>query len=126
MATPSEIAESSKCYCLNNVQTLSAIVYLLAQIEGSGMTIAQILDNSKCYCLNEEQANKAIVYLLNRIMVNGSIGGGGAVLYGSGSPEGVETADVGALYIDTDTYSFYFKQTGSGNTGWVAVILNLP
>lgn len=40
----------------------------------------------------------------------------------SGSPEGVVTASVGALRLDGDTDTLYFKKTGdSTNTGWVAV-----
>jgi hypothetical protein len=42
---------------------------------------------------------------------------------GSGSPEGVVTAPVGAIYHRTDGSagtSFYVKESGSGNTGWIA------
>lgn len=42
---------------------------------------------------------------------------------GSGSPEGVVTAPVGHLYLRTDGgagTTFYVKETGTGNTGWVA------
>lgn len=41
---------------------------------------------------------------------------------GSGSPEGVVTAPVGAVYHRTDGgagTSFYVKESGTGNTGWV-------
>lgn len=37
---------------------------------------------------------------------------------GSGSPEGVVTAGVGALYYDTANGMTYYKMTGTGNTGW--------
>lgn len=43
--------------------------------------------------------------------------------WGSGSPEGVVTAPVGAFYSRTDGgagTSFYVKESGTGNTGWVA------
>ena len=43
--------------------------------------------------------------------------------YGSGSPEGVVTAPIGAIYSRTDGgagTSFYVKESGVGNTGWVA------
>lgn len=44
------------------------------------------------------------------------------VVAGSGSPEGSVTAGVGSIYLRTgggaDT-SFYVKESGSGNTGWV-------
>jgi hypothetical protein len=42
--------------------------------------------------------------------------------YGTGSPEGVVTAPVGAVFHRTDGAAFttqYRKETGSGNTGWV-------
>jgi hypothetical protein len=44
-------------------------------------------------------------------------------LYGSGSPEGVVSAPVGSFYSRTDGgagTSFYVKESGVGNTGWVA------
>ena len=44
--------------------------------------------------------------------------------YGSGSPEGVVTAPVGAVYHRTDGgsgTSIYVKESGAGDTGWVAV-----
>jgi hypothetical protein len=42
---------------------------------------------------------------------------------GTGTPEGVVTAIVGSTYRRKDggaSTSFYVKETGSGNTGWVA------
>lgn len=49
---------------------------------------------------------------------------GPTINFGSGSPEGVVTATVGSLYLNTaggtDT-TLYTKNSGSGNTGWVAV-----
>ncbi len=43
---------------------------------------------------------------------------------GAGSPEGVVTANVGSLYSRTDGgtgTTLYRKESGTGNTGWVAV-----
>ena len=43
------------------------------------------------------------------------------IMSGTGSPEGVVTAPVGSLWLRTDSStSLYVKQTGTGNTGWVA------
>jgi hypothetical protein len=45
------------------------------------------------------------------------------ILTGAGSPEGVLTADVGALYTRTDGspgVTLYVKESGAGNTGWAA------
>lgn len=42
---------------------------------------------------------------------------------GEGSPEGVVTAPVGTLYRRRDggaTTTLYVKESGTGNTGWVA------
>ena len=44
------------------------------------------------------------------------------VLTGTGSPEGVVTANPTRLYMDNNGTAgviVYIKQTGSGNTGWV-------
>jgi hypothetical protein len=43
--------------------------------------------------------------------------------FGSGTPQGVVSAPVGAVYHRTDGgtgTSFYVKESGTGNTGWVA------
>ncbi len=43
---------------------------------------------------------------------------------GTGSPEGVVTADIGAVYLRSDggtSSTMYIKESGTGNTGWVAV-----
>ena len=43
--------------------------------------------------------------------------------FGSGSPESVVTAPVGAVYHRTDGgagTSFYVKESGTGNTGWIS------
>ena len=48
----------------------------------------------------------------------GGSGTGGAGIVGVGSPEGIVTATPGTSYFDTSTNSFWYKRTGSGNTGW--------
>lgn len=50
---------------------------------------------------------------------------GPKVISGTGSPEGTVTAPVGSLYHRTDGgtgTSLYIKESGAGNTGWVAVV----
>lgn len=45
------------------------------------------------------------------------------IAQGVGSPQGVITATVGSLYARTDGgtgTTLYVKETGTGNTGWVA------
>jgi len=46
-----------------------------------------------------------------------------ALRQGTGSPQGVLTAPVGTLYLRTDGTTgatLYVKETGTGNTGWIA------
>ena len=46
-----------------------------------------------------------------------------AVCQGSGTPEGAVTAPIGSIFMRSDGgagTSFYVKESGTGNTGWVA------
>jgi hypothetical protein len=52
-----------------------------------------------------------------------TFGNGIKIYTGSGSPESVVTAPVGSMFLRSDggaATSFYIKESGSGNTGWVA------
>lgn len=54
-----------------------------------------------------------------------SVGSSGTVgvTFGAGSPEGAVTAGIGSLYLRSDGgagTSLYVKESGTGNTGWVA------
>ena len=47
----------------------------------------------------------------------------GQITEGTGTPEGVVTATVGSLFARTNGgtgTTLYVKETGTGNTGWVA------
>jgi hypothetical protein len=47
--------------------------------------------------------------------------GGPRIMAGTGSPESVVSAPVGSLWLRTDSSTtLYVKQTGTGNTGWIA------
>ena len=39
-------------------------------------------------------------------------------LSGVGSPEGVLAANVGRFYVDTDSKDLYYKEIGTGESGW--------
>ncbi len=58
------------------------------------------------------------------ILINlaASIVTAGSGLNGSGSPEGVVTANPGTTYFDTASAIFWVKQTGTGNTGWYQLV----
>lgn len=43
------------------------------------------------------------------------------ILDGTGSPEGVVTAQLKRMYLNTATAKLYIKTTDGGNTGWVAL-----
>lgn len=48
---------------------------------------------------------------------------GSQIRTGTGTPEGAVAAPVGSIYLRTDggaSTSFYVKESGAGNTGWVA------
>lgn len=49
-------------------------------------------------------------------------GGGGSGLVGVVDPEGVVTADVGTPYSNTMLKTFWYKESGSGNTGWTQYV----
>lgn len=64
--------------------------------------------------------------LSNKTLTAPKISGGSGtatITAGTGTPEGVETATVGSLFVRTDggaATTLYVKETGTGNTGWVA------
>ncbi|NDC50827.1 MAG: hypothetical protein EBZ72_05275, partial [Burkholderiaceae bacterium] len=74
----------------------------------------------------ELQSNTGLVNLGGYLRTAGGIQYGSATRfdrYGSGSPEGVITADISSTWRRTDggaSTTFYVKESGSGNTGWVA------
>lgn len=41
------------------------------------------------------------------------------VVNGSGTPNGVLTAEVGQIYTDTANGNVWIKTSGTGNTGWI-------
>jgi hypothetical protein len=95
---------------------------------GTGDTKLQRLSSGQLLITNNAYVNSALV--LNNS--NGAGAKAGTILfgsaqtlkeaYGTGSPEGVITAAIGSTYRRTDggaLTSFYVKESGTGNTGWV-------
>lgn len=77
--------------------------------------------------LHPGASNTAAVTVMNSSLVVGStvqIGASGPTwTSGTGSPESVVTASVGSIFSRTNGgagTSFYVKESGAGNTGWVA------
>lgn len=54
--------------------------------------------------------------------VSGGVASGTGLHQGTGSPEGVVTASVGELYLDTAAVAIYAKVSGAGNTGWQVMV----
>lgn len=70
--------------------------------------------------LDSPTPNYASSYMADKYYLN-SMETGPFWSAGAGSPEGVVAAPVGSLYSRTDSATtLYVKQTGTGNTGWVA------
>lgn len=80
--------------------------------------------------LSLQSINGNLSFVSNdKIQITDSDGGillgnmGNAIMWGSGTPEGNVVADIGTIYLryDGSTGSvLYVKETGAGNTGWVA------
>lgn len=66
---------------------------------------------------------EASTYLAAAGIVYMNTSGNVFIIRGTGSPEGVQAASVGSLYMRTDggaNTTLYVKESGTGNTGWVA------
>lgn len=76
--------------------------------------------------LNQDTSNTNVWnYALNSLLLGSlTIGSGGSTISsGSGSPEGVVTAAIGSLFLNTaggTSTTLYVKTSGTGNTGWTA------
>lgn len=72
--------------------------------------------------LDSKTANYASSYLADKFYLN-SMDNGPFWSGGAGSPEGAVTAPIGSIYSRTDggaSTTMYVKESGTGNTGWVA------
>lgn len=90
-----------------------------AQLWGTGLTSGQVPTVTTG---GRIETAGAITWDGNAATVAGYVKGTN-FLRGSGSPEGVVTANVGSIYERDDGgagTAVYFKESGSGNTGWVA------
>ena len=61
-----------------------------------------------------------MLLLLRRLCFWGSKAG---IFTGNGTPEGAVTADIGSLFLREDggaSTTLYVKESGTGNTGWIA------
>lgn len=127
MATDAQsLMDQGKCFaCLGVSQFRIMKLALLAQIANAmSVDTNTLLDQAKCYtCLGISIADSLELALLAQVASGGGGGGGGGGgLVGVGSPQGVVTANPGTSYLDSSGDHFWFKKTGTGNTGWVELI----
>ena len=107
------------------------IAILCAGLNGTTMSCdaTTLINAAKCYMGIPPPVRDAVEISLLCQWVNAVAGGGtvpsgstGGVFSGIGSPEGVVTAPVGSVYLQSDGGSFWAKESGTGNTGWVELI----
>lgn len=88
-----------------------------------GIRMDFIVGGTQCGTISASNLNvyapvNAFQYTFNPFTSSGS-----GMYSGAGSPEGVQTANVGSLYLRNDGGAgtcLYIKESGTGNTGWVA------
>lgn len=127
MATPASIISESNCSICPGISLFESMeIAILKQILidlGDPMTQAEINAESGCFtCYGMSLGQAQILVLLNALSdsLSGGAGGGGEV--GVVDPEGVVTAEPGTTYWNSANQTFWVKQSGSGDTGWVQLI----
>jgi hypothetical protein len=126
---PNTLLAQAKCFnCNISGAMFDAVEIVLLCAINDGGTVAcdpqTLISQASCLftCIPPGMMPAVKLSLLCQILTGGGIGGGN--LSGVGSPEGVQTADAGVLYVDTSTTppSLWVKASGSGNTGWTPLI----
>jgi hypothetical protein len=100
---------------------LGVLAALIVVGNGDPMPTAQELQADIACLRCAVQSGDVPLLLLGAVAnITGGTGSGG--LSGSGSPEGVVTANPGATYWDATGKVFWVKDTGAGNTGWYQLV----
>lgn len=121
-----------RAYSNSQVDTVDGGIYdHVDMLSGASGTVALI--NAAAINISNNSSGGGVINALNSYVANVPSGsattnislrlGGTNIYTGSGSPESVVTANVGSLYLRSNgstSTSLYVKETGSGNTGWVA------
>lgn len=117
---------------LTGEQSLGALStgLLLNTVTGSTGVLSSITNSSGlASAISDETGTGVLVFGTSpsfttqitapKIVYSGSV----IETYGTGTPEGAITADIGSVFHRTDggsSTTLYVKESGSGNTGWVA------
>lgn len=92
--------------------------YLQSRSDGIGSVGSFYPYQTEMYDLGNNTVKWRSMYAV-KYMFTATVG----AFHGSGSPEGVVSAGIGSTYHRTDGTAgqcFYVKETGTGNTGWIA------
>lgn len=120
-----ELINEVPCDLCNSPPGLQWYLALAALIDVSNgdpvpTTTQGLVDEANCLlCLVPPGL---VPYLMVQAIRGISSGGGGGGESGSGSPEGVVTANPGTTYWDATNDIFWVKDTGVGNTGWYQLV----
>jgi len=123
------VAGSVACYMCYGVSrpsgmALTLLSNLLKVYDPMADTSPQtLLNDGRCYqCFGPLSASDTMMLSLLSKLVDATAAAGSGGLTGVGDPEGVVTASPGATYLNTTDDSFWVKETGTGNTGWIELI----
>jgi hypothetical protein len=124
-------AKCTACYVpatLYEMLKLSLMVRVLQSLDPMAATDAQsLIDYAKCFnCYGQLSAAQmmelALLDQISQLVAGLGPAAGGTATQGIPDPEGVVTAPEGSLYWAIGSQSFWEKQTGAGNTGWIQLI----
>ena len=109
-------------HALNSSSSDTRYAYILSKINDATASSedGQITINTKVNGSESDKLQIADAVKANKL---GIIGFGSFIHMGVGSPEGVLVANVGSLYLNVTggaSTTLYVKESGGGNTGWVA------
>jgi len=115
--TPSEATAAAACYaCIPDNMRMPVLIYLYNKLSGMNATPQELVTAAACFrCIPPDMQMPVLISLA-------AAGGVGGSFTGTGSPEGVLEAAVGAFYWDTAANTLYFKATGTGDTGWIVLL----
>jgi hypothetical protein len=120
---PELLAIDANCFsCIAPGKKLDVLIYLFAQLANVTTDPQTLMTDAKCFsCIPEGKKMDVLLWIACNLSSGGG-GTGGPGIVDVGSPEGVITAPPGTSYLDSSTDNFWFKASGSGNTGWVELI----
>jgi hypothetical protein len=117
---PFEIAAG----CTGNMVAFAQMFYNTTDNYTDSGTNSIIMFNQRSTTTELEMTGaKLLTELVGNNLISINASGGPKLLSGTGSPEGVTTAPVGSVYANVSggaSATFYVKESGVGNTGWVA------